>query len=95
LVCGQLRNINDILLVMTKDEIKRMLRARIIRFYYDDAMHSWSRKQLHAEVNPRGHTHEVDEPTVQDALLELENDGLIKLVRTIDVYFKVLPLPPL
>lgn len=41
----------------------------------------WTRKLLHAAINPLDYSHEVNDPVVQGALQDLEAEGLIKLVR--------------
>jgi hypothetical protein len=41
-------------------------------------------------INPLGHANEIDTPKVQTVLKELENEGLIKLLKRDDQYLEVL-----
>jgi hypothetical protein len=69
--------------------LKGMLSNGFKRFYLEGAQF-WSRKDLHAAINPLGHANEIDTPKVQTVLKELENEGLIKLLKRDDQYLEVL-----
>jgi len=73
---------------MTLSDLKDMLRRSFARFYAE-GMRYWSKSTLEKALRPRGASFDLNSSEVQRILQEIEAEGLVKLVRSDEVYLEV------
>ena len=74
---------------MNPNKLKESVRAGLIRSYFD-GVRIWSKKSIHGLISPNGFKNSTNDTEIINMFVELEGEGLVKLIGKEDDFLEVL-----